>query len=581
MRLEPGTYFKAELAHSKGAGFGEIASGTGGFEFTNRSTSGDDAYGIRLESAADLSHIDSDLQGSITTYFQDRDAGFSAPGQLTIGGEALTQYGGAFDIALTPSTTVKVKADVRDGDLSDATVIEGGVVQKLWSGFRASIGLRHDDRSSSVPGGITASPTLNQEGQRTDISIELGYTSLDDPNASKDWDARIFGQLSVDHDDTRTGNDRIGVGGGYRLSSRAKFSGEISAGELGLGAQTGIDYTINDYGSLYLAYQLAAENPDSFNTGRLGRITGGVKTRYTDDVSVFAEARFEHGAGPTGVTQAYGVDWTPGERWTYGLSYETGTLVDPISGDINRDAVTGSIGYAADALRLAGSLEYRDEESDQTGDRQIWAWRSLANYQVNEGLRLYAKLNGATSSDQNNSLDDANFWEIVGAGAYRPVTHDRLNLLVKYTYLEDLPSSAQVTATGVNVDFAQRSHVFSVDGSYDIKSWLTVGGKYAYRLGELRLSRDPSAPWFDSRSDFIAGRIDIRFVEGWEMLAEARRLSVSEADDARVGGLIAVYRQLDDNLKFGVGYNFTDFSDDLTDLSFDEDGIFINVLSVF
>jgi hypothetical protein len=30
-------------------------------------------------------------------------------------------------------------------------------------------------------------------------------------------------------------------------------------------------------------------------------------------------------------------------------------------------------------------------------------------------------------------------------------------------------------------------------------------------------------------------------------------------------------------VKVGVGYNFTDFSDDLTDLSFDHRGAFLNV----
>ena len=580
IRLKPTTYFKLELANSEGSGFGELRSGTGGFEFTDQQPTGDGGLGIRIESASDLKDLNENWDGNVSAYYQDRPEGFSAPGQLTLNSEAVEQYGAAFNIAIFGDVRAKLKADIRQGDLTDASVVEGGLIAPLGNGFSASIGVRHDDRSSSVLGGATASPTLNQEGSRTDIAVEAGYSSQADGRSS-DWEIRLFGQLTADHDVARQGNDRLGVGGAVRLSKRAKVNGEISAGELGLGAKAGVDYSISDYGSLYLGYTLAAENPDAFNTGQLGRLTAGAKTRYTDDVSVFAEGRFEHGAGPTGVTQAYGIDWTPGERWTYGLSYETGSLVDPVSGDINRDAIAGSIGFSADALRLAGSLEYRDEESAQTGDRVIWAWRSLANYQVNEGLRLYTKVNGATSNDQNNPLDDANFWEVIGAGAYRPVTHDKLNLLMKYTYLEDLPSSAQITATGASVDFAQRSHVFAVDGSYDLNGWLTVGGKYAYRLSELRASRDPSAPWFDSRSSFVAGRVDVRFVEGWELLGEVRRLRVVEADDERTGGLVAVYRQIGDHVKLGAGYNFTDFSDDLTDLSFNEDGVFINILGQY
>ena len=32
------------------------------------------------------------------------------------------------------------------------------------------------------------------------------------------------------------------------------------------------------------------------------------------------------------------------------------------------------------------------------------------------------------------------------------------------------------------------------------------------------------------------------------------------------------------HLKLGVGYNFTDFSDDLTDLSYDHQGAFVNLI---
>ena len=35
-----------------------------------------------------------------------------------------------------------------------------------------------------------------------------------------------------------------------------------------------------------------------------------------------------------------------------------------------------------------------------------------------------------------------------------------------------------------------------------------------------------------------------------------------------------------EHLKLGVGYNFTDFSDDLTDLSYDHQGAFFNVVGV-
>jgi len=65
------------------------------------------------------------------------------------------------------------------------------------------------------------------------------------------------------------------------------------------------------------------------------------------------------------------------------------------------------------------------------------------------------------------------------------------------------------------------------------------------------------------------------------MLVEMRQLSISEADDSRLGALLGVYRHIGNNLKIGVGYNFTDYSDDLTDLSYDEKGVFFNIIGKF
>ena len=59
---------------------------------------------------------------------------------------------------------------------------------------------------------------------------------------------------------------------------------------------------------------------------------------------------------------------------------------------------------------------------------------------------------------------------------------------------------------------------------------------------------------------------------------EARLLDLPDAQDRRSGSLFGIYRHIGENLKFGIGYNFTNFSDDLTDLSFDSQGVFINLV---
>ncbi len=105
---------------------------------------------------------------------------------------------------------------------------------------------------------------------------------------------------------------------------------------------------------------------------------------------------------------------------------------------------------------------------------------------------------------------------------------------------------------------------------------LTLGSKYAYRLAQVSLDRE-AVQFFDNNASLYALRGDYRFLDHYELLVEGRMLSMSDIDERRVGALLAISRYLGDHLKIGVGYNFSDFSDDLTDLSYDHQGFFLNI----
>jgi hypothetical protein len=199
---------------------------------------------------------------------------------------------------------------------------------------------------------------------------------------------------------------------------------------------------------------------------------------------------------------------------------------------------------------------------------------------MNEDWRFIGRLNGSYSNGSLGNFYDGSFVEAVTGFAYRPVAYDRFNMLFKYTYFYDLPSPGQLTLGGWIADYAQQSHVLSVDGSFDLNPWLTVGAKYAFRAGELRDNRT-GGPWFDSQAHLIIGRADLKVVKQWDLMGELRLLDVPTANDRRFGALVGVYRHINDNIKMGVGYNFTDFSDNLTHLNYDRRGVFINALAKF
>ncbi|MBZ5509439.1 MAG: hypothetical protein LAO78_28635 [Acidobacteriia bacterium] len=47
-----------------------------------------------------------------------------------------------------------------------------------------------------------------------------------------------------------------------------------------------------------------------------------------------------------------------------------------------------------------------------------------------------------------------------------------------------------------------------------------------------------------------------------------RQLGLPDLNQRRRGVLAAIYHHISKNLKAGVGYNFTNFSDELTDLTY-------------
>src|SRR6185369_7445412 len=141
----------------------------------------------------------------------------------------------------------------------------------------------------------------------------------------------------------------------------------------------------------------------------------------------------------------------------------------------------------------------------------------------------------------------------------------------KYTFFYNVPAAEQLTVATTAAGVLQRSHIVSVDAMYDLTQQWTVGGKYAYRLGQVSIDR-VNPEYFDSRAHLFVARADWHFLHSWDALVEGRMLDLPDAQDRRSGVLLGLYRHLGNHVKVGAGYNFSDFSDDLTDLSYRHQG---------
>ncbi len=581
LRYRPGTYLTVERARSEGVGSGSMASIDGGYSFTPIETSatvGSDAGASRVELGINFAELrEGPARGTLGAYWQNRANGFAAPGQFAM--EGVSQGGGHLNLPLNDRLGLRAKADIREGSRSgSARSLELGGDLDLTETLRLQAGVRQEQRASGMFGGNSS--LLSEVGDRTDMIGVLGYHPVDSLGAPRRYHLYALAQGTVRRDDGRTANDRYGVGGGLRVSDRVTLTSEVSDGTGGWGGKIASAYQVSDRSSLYLNYLMDTDRADQGVRGRTGNLAAGGRVRYSETSTLFAERRqqtSEH--GPSGLMHAFGLDLAPTDRWNWGVKLEAGSVSEPTLGDIDRQSASLFAGYAADRFRWSGALEYRVEEGDTYGQRTSWLSRNAVGVQLDSGWRALGRANIALSTAPNHAIGlDANYTELVAGLAYRPLDGGRVNALFRYTYLYDQAAPGQLGAHNDFNPYAQRSHVLAADAVVRVTRLVSVGGKIGHRTGEIRDRSQDDAAWQRSGAWLAIARGDLHVVRQWDVIGEYRRLWVTESGDVRSGALVGVYRQIGGSLRLGVGYNFTNYSDDLTDMSYRSRGWFVNLL---
>jgi len=575
-RLTTGSWLKVQQAKSEGLISLPQFSSDGGFEFNGY----DPASFVNAEAKADRADISIDLgdfveftDAAITMYVQDVEAGFSAPGMTTL--TDTRNYGGTVTVPVGDRFSLGAKVDYRlqeQGVELRAQEINAGF--ELTENWDLSAGFRRDER---IDNSIVV-PLTQVQGERSDAILQLGYDS------GSTWNAYLFTQDTLSKSGNRQDNSRTGIGGSYRISEKISIDAEVSGGDLGTGGKFGTNYIYSDHTSMYVSYAL--DNERSYNglpsgRGNEGNLVAGIKSRIADSTSVFLEERYQHNLAMTGLTHGTGINFAPTQKWKLGITTDIGTLRDSQTGAETKRLASGlQLGFAADNLQFSSGIEYRKDDVQQLDlgltERTTWLFRTSLKYQLSPAARLVGKLNHSASESSLGTFYEGGFTEAVIGYAYRPIENDRLNALVKYTYFYNVPTSNQITLQNIAAEFIQKSHIAAVDVSYDITPKITIGGKYAYRLGQVSLDRE-SPIFFDNNASLYVIRGDLRFRKNWEVLVEGRLLDMPDLNEHRSGALAAVSRYVGEHLKVGIGYNFTDFSDDLTDLSYDHHGFFLNL----
>jgi flagellar motor protein MotB len=576
LRMSAESWLKVQAAESKGLVSSSLYSSDGGFGFVGDSATGFDeasAGAYRADLSVGFGEFTEVLPGRITLYTQSLSQGYSAPGLTTL--TDTKHQGGTLRTEIPGGVQLVAKADKKEqvqGYSVNAQELDIGY--QLTDRWNISTGVRKDEREYDG----TLLPLNLQQGERTDGVLQVGFDSR------STWRTYGFVQETLSKSAEREDDGRVGLGGAYRFSDRFRADLEVSDGDLGPGAKVGTNFQYSERTSVYMNYALENERSDNGLQGlqgQRGNLVSGMKRKLSDASSVYMEERYQETDSASGLTHATGMSLAPNDRWNFGANTDIGSLVDERTGSkIDREAGGVSVGYGFETVQFSSAMEYRLDKTLQpdqaVAERTTWLYRNTFKYQLTPNWRVLGKFNHADSESSLGQFYDGGYTEAVIGYGYRPVEHDRLNALAKYTYFFNVPTTEQVTPQHLPAQYIQKSHVGSLDVTYDLTGHWSLGGKYAYRLGQVSLDRE-ARQFFDNRAQLYIVRTDLT-VGQWEGLLEARMLDMPDLNEQRSGALVAMYRYVGDHVKVGLGYNFTDFSEDLTDLSFKHEGAFFNIV---
>jgi len=584
LRTGLATYLKVEVAESESVLASSFLSTDGGLSFQPQKLLGANvsgrAYG--LEGQVNLAEVIDNGEGTIRAWYKEREAGFSSTRESAEVTD-VTEFGIEANVILSDALDLIASANQTErAGQSQSTIfsLQGNLAlnDKLTVGVEG----RYDELQDMTGLGLNHEALL--------LGARAAY-ALSDIS-----EIYIEGQTVVDDSGNYDDNQLLTIGWYNKFSERLGLGAEISSGDRG-DAYTGIiDWSINDRVSINLEsgfgsgalstagltfdvtqdhqiYGSYGIDPDKV-LGREQQVaTIGQRKKFGNRLTIFNEHQWLEGREESAITDVFGVDITLLEKWLLTLSLQGSESENSsLAGSaLERQAATIGLSYQGANTRFGSTLEYR-VDTGVAQDLEQYLSTNSVEHKFNQSWRALAKLNWSETKDNLNGGLAAQFTEANIGFAYRPVNNDRWNMLSKYTYLYDLVTPDQL----VNRP-DQRSHVFSVEALYDLSRRWEIGLKLAARRGEVRVNRD-SGNWFENGVNLAVIRARYHMTHQWDGVLDYRILQTVDVDDERHGALAALYRHVGKNAKIGIGYNFTDYSDDLTNLDYDAEGFFLDII---
>ncbi|MBM2578012.1 TonB-dependent receptor [Jannaschia sp. Os4] len=575
-RLGEASFVALDYARSEGPGFGFRTSVDGGGTFDTTAAVGGDGEAAAVNLDLDFADLGLAAEGGLSFYRERRTAGFSSLDRQVTVDEDL--WGGAVEWAPSERLAFRLYADVLEDD-AGREASEAGIEASyaLNARDRLDLGVEYVERRGET---ATTATSRDEDGDRTDVALRFTRAASDDLTW---W---VFGQVTADRSGDFRPNHRAGVGADWALNEQWRLAAELSGGARGPGGDVILRYDNGAGTTSYAGWRLdpgrAFDGVALSGDDRGTFVAGGTRT-LGEGVDLWAESTYDLFGRRRALTQGYGVDWRANDNLTFTAAAELGEVRDrsPFGGDIERRALSLGVRWdEGEDLQARARLELRRDRGLDEGvsqDQDAVLLTADAQWRIDDARRLRFNLEYADIESAANLLPEGSYAEAGLGYALRPTLDDRFNLLFQYRYVRDLVGQQVDGVAGQGP--RQESHVLSVDGEYDLNERWSLGAKFGGRWSET--SPDGTSPFEDNDAWLAVVNTRWHVTHKWDALLEARRLEADQAGFSDTGVLGAVYRHVGRNAKIGLGYNFGSFSDDLTDLTADDRGVFVNVIAKF
>jgi len=554
VRLSRNTRIIGEYARSAGIDSQVFVSDDGGLSFVASSPNGTregDAW--KLAAEIDLGEWFQDPDRyRLGAYYKRLEPGFSSSGNSSESGS--DQSGLNLNLKLTDRDTLRAKfqqVETAAGTATAASEETLGTVQWAHQHGWWGLTLEYQGRDFKQDGGDSE--------KRSTAAADLEVRPTDDLT------------VNLQHQQTLSGtdNNQSTLGVQYQVHPKVALTASGTTGTDGNAARGGAVLDL-DGKKIYVNQELADSRPGKKSTtvvgseaalGKSTKIYNEYQWQQTDDTN--------RNVSLLGLQQQW--EAAPGLKLLLSGEY---SAVDSPDQATDRYALAGGFTYSHSiGLKATSRQEYRiDDAVERTV--QFLTTNNL-ELKISPDFTLLGKLRYSDTRNKTTDETVASFQEMSLGLAFRPVHYDRLNALAKITRLAD----EGPRRPGEMVIGESESTVASVEWAFDITRSLEWVEKTAYKINSEKVG---DLPMQDSHTLLSISRLNWNFWRDFDLGLEYRMLLHEEAEDLRQGWLTELMWRPVEHFRVGVGYNFTDFSDDeFSENDFSTHGWFLRFQAIY